>query len=753
MSITNKLLSAPGGWTYPYSIENSCIFDGASDYLEMTPGSSGDRKTYTFSFWCKRVVLGTTQYVFSILYDTNNIQWIALDSNDRLGWNDLYGGSYDCQKNTNQRFRDTGSWYHFVVAVDCANTSLKMYVNGEEVTDFVTDNDPSDHPTMVNYTATHCIGRYVGYDLYYFNGYLAEFNFIDGQALTPDSFGQTYNGVWVPKQYTVTYGTNGYYLDFSNASDLGADANGSNDWTENGITSDNQTTDSPTNNRSILNVLQCSTVAKIQDGALILSQTSTTAQWAAGTIQYPSSGVWAFEAIPSRNISDNIIGISTNDWTNANHLTSASVGQATGSMGYRNNGNFEDEGSAGAYGDTYTTSDVIGVVVDSDNGTLTFYKNGVSQGTAKTGLTASDWFPTISSKNSDTAVVFDEDSFTYTYGNAKGLKAKNLPDPGSKYYQGNVAFDDITWSGDDAYPRDIGGLEFQPDIIWTKTRDQTYDHTFMTSNMDATYYVEPSTNDMKAVKDDGIVAITSDGFTVGDNDSVWVRLNSSSYTYIAWCWKKDPNYGIDLVTYEGTGVAHSIAHNLNAVPEAIWVKNLDATNSWLNYHVSVGETKGYWFNSVNAPAVTSAYWNDTAPTSTHFTVGTNAAVNGNTNTIVACLFAPVEGFSKFGTYKSNNSDDGPFIYCGFRPKLVILKNTSTNYAWMIVSDGHNEYNVADNSFTIAGAIETVDSAAKQLDLLSNGFKCRDQSGSHNNSTNNISYMAFAECPFKIANAK
>jgi hypothetical protein len=254
------------------------------------------------------------------------------------------------------------------------------------------------------------------------------------------------------------------------------------------------------------------------------------------------------------------------------------------------------------------------------------------------------------------------------------------------------------------------------------------------------------------VVDDFVFA--SDGFTTGDD----TPFNVSGDDFVSWNWKEDPAYGFDIVSYTGDGLAsRTVSHSLGVVPELMLVKNRDQVAGWRCWHkdMAASPSTGYLgLDTSNAFAVNANVWDDTDPTSSVFTVDTQTNVNGSGDELIAYLFASVEGFSKVFSYTGNAAADGPFVYCGFRPRYVMLKNTTTTGNWWMVDTERNTYNVINtllvadlaNSEASLGALESIDS-------VSNGFKVRATYTGINGSGHNIVGIAFAEHPFKYANAR
>jgi hypothetical protein len=246
-----------------YDLTNSLRFNsGSSDYLNRTFGSAGNQKTMTISFWIKRSALSSANEIIS--QGSGSACHITFDSSNQIEMNlrnSVDGGS-NVFLITSQLFRDVSAWYHIVLALDttqATNTNrAKLYVNGTQVTTFGTTTYPSQNGNLFfNEASSMEIGKSVGGTSYY-NGYMSDVFFIDGQALTPSSFGETDfdTGIWKPKAYTGTYGTNGFYLQFKNSASLGTDSSGNgNTFTVNNLTSVDQSTDTPTNNFATMNSL------------------------------------------------------------------------------------------------------------------------------------------------------------------------------------------------------------------------------------------------------------------------------------------------------------------------------------------------------------------------------------------------------------------------------------------------------------------------------------------------------------------
>jgi hypothetical protein len=225
--------------------------------------------------------------------------------------------------------------------------------------------------------------------------------------------------------------------------------------------------------------------------------------------------------------------------------------------------------------------------------------------------------------------------------------------------------------------------------------------------------------------------------------------------WISWSWDESPISGMDIVSYSGTGVARTVPHNLGVPPKMIIAK---LTNSpgfqWPVYHSSLASASNYlWLNDATfGSRVDATFWG-TAPTSSVFSVGTNANVNNNTSPYIAYCFAEVDGFSKFGSYAGNSAVDGPFVYCGFRPRFIMIRRTDSGDAWIIKDTARSVYNGFDvEIYPASSAVEGGPYSPPIMDYLSNGFKLRSNTSASNGSGTYI-FAAFAESPFKYSRAR
>ena len=366
--------------------------DGSSDYLNKTFGSSGNRKLWTWSCWLKRTTNSTNDTTFAGYVDANNRLRFNFNPNSI----EIYGkiSGTEVSVITTQVFRDVSAWYHFVWVMDTAQGTasdrMKIYVNGEQITSFSSTTYPSQNAeSVINNNTGHFIGQR-GDNSTWLSGYLAECVFIDGQALDPTSFGEfdEDTGIWKPIDVSgLTFGTNGFYLDFENSGSLGNDKSGNgNNFTVNNLTSIDQTTDTPTNNFATFNPLSKNDAGTVtfSNGNLTTAHTGTDSRYTSYSTLAVTQGKWyaEFKYDASSGGSDMMVGIGDLPEVENLNRQGNRLGQAGNTVGYYSGDGFKYVGpsdTASAYGNTYTVGDIIGVALDLDNGYVYFSKNGVWQ--------------------------------------------------------------------------------------------------------------------------------------------------------------------------------------------------------------------------------------------------------------------------------------------------------------------------------------------------------------------------------------
>jgi hypothetical protein len=326
-------------------------------------------------------------------------------------------------------------------------------------------------------------------------------------------------------------------------------------------------------------------------------------------------------------------------------------------------------------------------------------------------------------------------------------------------------FNTVLYTGDGTTSNAITGVGFQPDLVWLKNRSAESSQLFQDSvrGKSGSNYLYLQGNDTAAEAaqgdGDGLNTIGADGFTVGyTNSAGW---NTSGNNYVSWNWLADntsgssntdgsitstvsanTTSGFSIVSYTGTGSAATVGHGLNAVPKMIITKRRNGGDSWSIYHAGIAsdaETDVIYFET-GAAFDNATFWNDTAPTSSVFSVGSASSANP----FIAYCFAEKKGFSKFGSYTGNGSTDGPFIYTGFKPAMVIAKRTNSTGNWRIRDNKRSPNNVITDVLYPNSSSATI--TEDNHDFLSNGFKVRTTGPENNASGGTFIYMAFAENP-------
>ena len=418
-----------------YEVLNSARFDDlAPDYLHRTPSSAGTRTKYTISVWLKRSNVDDETFIIAADNPNNNtadLLRFTVSGNTGTGTSDqlqyAFGKTIAGNLVTNAVFRDISAWYHVVVAVDTtqstASDRAKIYVNGSQVTSFATETYPAQNYTGdMTDAGLHRIAMDTTNTSHGFDGYMSEFVLIDGQQLTPSSFGETdtNSGIWKPKQISgLTFGTTGFYLEFQTASALGDDTSGNNnDWTSVNLTTTNQSADSPSNNWCTGNPLYVPTSAAPsdwEDGATVATNRNTTNNWGGEATFRMSSGKWYWEVKVGANMGN---GANFGIFTDGQHPYNG----GTGTAWYSNQGLKQIDSTTSSYGATYTDDDILSFAYDADNGILVAYKNGVSQGTLFSGGAGKIYVPSFGIANGSLQQDF------FNFGNSAATIASGNSD-------------------------------------------------------------------------------------------------------------------------------------------------------------------------------------------------------------------------------------------------------------------------------------------------------------------------------------
>ena len=741
MALHGNMMLAPAGGYSGYQIDQSMLLDGSTDYLSRTFSTPTSDKIMTWSLWVKNCEPDYGLYGNWAGYNTGvNFGLFGYDgTNNRFRF-----GQYNpttVSLISTSFYRDVSSWSHFVVAVDTtqatASDRVKVWHNGIQITDFDTATYPSLNQSMLwNSAINHAFGG--AYDsaggLYYpLDGYLAEVHFIDGTAYEATAFGEFYNGTtaWRPIQPSgLTYGTNGFYLPFTqDTPNLGVDYSGNgNDWTENG--SPVQSSDSPTVNYATLNPLDNNglAVGTLSNGNLDWSGSSVSGYGSSTIAMFNDTGKWYFEGSISSG-SRAMLGVYEQRST---AFTDNGVYWRQDGRCYLNNSSFVTNNS-------YTTSDVVGILFDTDTLEVTYYKNGSAESNTQTLSGDGPWIFHVG-KDTTTGttawtVDFGQNGFTHSLPtDAKALYAANLPDP--TITDPGEHFNAVGYTGDGSTSdRAITGVGFEGDLAWFKNRGAAASHVLIDRLRSGYPSLYPDLTNAE-LDEDEFVSFDSDGFTIKRNAS-YDRLNSNTFNFISWNWKAGgagvPNTdgtisstvsvnddaGFSIVSWTlGSTDNQTVGHGLSAAPEFMFLKNRDTVGGWTTYHkdnTTAPETDYLRLHATNATADSALPWNDTAPTNSVFTIGDASWFGSASDEMIMYCFRSIPGYSKVFSYTGNGSTDGPY-----------------------------------------GSLYADDSAAEgtstdRVDFSSNGLKVRDSNTLINGNTNTVVGIAFAENPFGGSN--
>ena len=787
----------------------------ASTYLTRTQ-TAGNRRTFTWSAWVKRGVISTRQTLLSAGTDGNDESYLRFDAGNYISIKESTGNSAEFNLDTSSVYRDPSAWYHIVFTVDTtqatASNRIKLYINGSQVTTWTNESYPAQNYEFrwnKNTQATY-LGLNVPAHQDIFDGYMSLVNFTDGYAYAASTFGSTStNGQWVYNlNPSVTYGTNGYVLKFTNASDLGEDFSGNNnDFTKTG--SGDKVNDSPANVFATWNTnIPMNSTMTMAKGNLEGKTGSNYAAASSNTwfsTMGVSSGKWYAEFKMTQNSASHgsLVGVSYDMSTNqrgsdANAQNFCQHSSMTSGWGYSNDGTWMNGATNTGFA-TYTTNDIIGIALDLDNSKIYWSKNGTYQNsgnpaTGSNGISIDankEYFFAISDTSLSNTFTFQANFgnpiYSIASGNADGNGEGNFEyAPPTNYLalctknisaeltlpigKGSSYFKNLKWDGDNT-TRNITGVGFAPDFVWIRSRNAGAGHSLFDKVRGASKQLssdgsgaEQTTNEYGFVTTFG-----SDGYTLTPgNQGAYAsgNVNMSGRNFIGWNWRAggsgssntdgsvtstvsvNTTAGFSIVSYTGTGSIATIGHGLGKVPAMMIVKRRSGSDDWTVYHQSLGEDLMMRLNTQDAQHGQGTIWNDTAPTSSVFTVSTDSKVNSSGQTYIAYIFADIEGYSKFGSYTGNgNQGGGAFIYTGFRPAFVMTKNTvEALTSWVMVDSARSPINPAYANI-MADSQDAENTSDYMQGLHSNGFKWDSASSWVNKAGQKYVYMAFAENPF------
>ena len=749
-------------FTNAFTVGNGALFAYENnEILKRTNSSGGNETKWTFSTWVKfndlsaQVIMGSNAPTISpALWITGNDLYFTLYNGDFYNG----GGSYVLNLQTTVEIVDTSQWMNIVAKYDStpstpSSSSIALYINGVQVTNFITETYPSQNQVAGWNSANEMlIGTAYNNHLTTQNlrAYLAETVNIDGLALEPSSFGQvdTSTGRWIPKDVSgLTFGTNGFYLNYANSSDVGNDVSGrNNDWTN--INTVTQVGDTPTVNSNVWNPSESGFSGGTFTNGNRTVQTGSS-QYAPAQAGLPiSSGKWYTEVVPTAKSSgDNFqIGI-TKGLTTANTQQLGSLANDVGYYGADGNLFYNGESGSGgqSYGASYDVNDVIGMAIDFDANTITFYKNGASQGAIT--------LPDTSTASTPYFIACNH----YDNSSNGTFLLRSL----SSDWTGTAPTDHLAIIQDNMPT----GESYQTAFSWIKNRDATDNHMLFDRVRGIYKDIHSNTQDAEVTNVNTLQRFLNGGVQVGND----VQVNTASESYVAWNWYMetagtgssntdgtinttstlvDTNLGMSISTYTGTGANATIGHGLGVVPEFFMVTRLDSGNDKMIYHSALGGTKNLVLNGTSTTTTNNTRWNNTDPTSSVISLGTTAAVNGSSATYICYAFAPSQ-FTAIGSYVGNGNANGSFVPTinslgvPIQPAWAIFKATDlAGRNWFMNDNKRNGNGNPIERYLMANSTAVDAEDTTPNDFVTGGIKARGSGTSYNNSGTTYIYLAF-----------
>ena len=791
-ALWNKPASVEGGGSEAHDgasdpVTRSLRFDGSA-YLSRSTGSTST--TWTLAFWVKRsTISGPSQAQYLATWGISGSAGEGLSfrgttdssNTDKLGfWN---GSSTTYSTGV---YRDPAAWAHICISVNSGTATV--YYNGESIISGVSG---------VQAWGSMRLGAWLNQNE--LEGYIADVYGVESSALDHTSFttSNSYGGI-KPASYSGALGTSGFHLLFENTSAIGEDDAGSNDFTASGLASTDIREDNPLKNHATWNPLikrsSTSNIFTYSEGNTVATYTGGVAHT---STTIASSGVhYAEFAFSGGTSSISGAGVVRARW-NGGHADS--YAHTYNGCYYGSSGTVRSPD--GSHSVTAVGSNRLGIAFDGANNKADFYS--VTSGGTMTllkSLTSSDSIDfdgsaTFTATSHDTGATSITGYFEAGewWGTAPSVgsttsTALNTSNLGTPTINPEEYFSAKTYTG--AGGSEEINLGFTPDLIWIKRRqDSGYYHGLYDSarGLSAGALVSNTTDSEDSTQ--RVASFDSDtgseGFTLAS--SHYSYTNTSGKNFVSWNWKESSSAGFDIVTYEGdsdsSGDSQNISHSLGVAPEMIIVKARDARayndyyheDNWYVWHKDLGTDSLVFLNS-NNNQMDYSYGSGYAPIrsvgASTFTVSNEEDgdyyanylnwgdpyeyYTGENERYVAYLFSGVEGFSKFGTYEGNNSTDGPFIYCGFRPSWIMTKRIDGSSSWAIIDAARDPHNDTDKTLASELSLpESSFSTSADFDILSSGFKIRhNTSYGYSNAADTHIFAAFSSSsPFKYANAR
>ena len=785
-------------------IGNSIWLNGSDDYLTKTPSSAGNRTRWTLAWWFQLNKVSTEMVFFSANTSTNEFR-IAFEATGQLMVQD---DNASMNMLTSALLRDVG-WYHCIVSYDSNESSasdrVKVYINGTQqtLTAGSAAEPSSGGETFWNNNQANEIGRRSRTTSVYMNAYMTQVCFLDADSIQNgdvavsdflDTFTFGTNGSqFIPKKdseiaaLASAAGTNSFCLDFAdssgtNAVNLGNDiSTKNNDYTPTNMSSANQSGNTPSNLYPVINIIDHSnnTLPTTSEGNLRSAGPGASRACMRTTIPIPTTGKWYWEA-KWNSVASARIG-----FAESNSRLLSNCGESALSWGIQNDGKLVNNNSEGSALFSWSTNDIIAMAYDADNSKFWFGRiasgttsvTWASSGNPETGANATvtsvptQITPALDTNTGDVSLFFPEEDWTLSskLSDFKEINSANLTTPED---QGIDYFNAVKYTGNGTAIGSGGnavtGAGFKPDWVWLKNRSAGDDHALYDIVRGVTKQLESNTGAAESTESEGLTTFGSDGFTVGSLDQV----NTNTENFISWNWLGSNTTSttspagtiastssvasaghFSVGTYTGQTDAGTVGHGLGGVAEMVIVWDKAFTNSIAVYHVGVAsdaETDYLLLNQKDAANDLATFWNDTAPNSEVFSVGTGNNTNGDGRAKSFLAFRSVPGVCKVGSYTGDGGSTAPpYVYLGFRPRFIMFKNATVARDWVITDTVRSPINPAElflfpNEEEAEAARGPASGSDYDIDLLADGFRPITGDSALNGTGNTIVYMAMAD---------
>lgn len=717
---------ADSGKARPDLIPNSA-WVGGNGFLQRGFGNPTSGTTGTWSWWEKNGARQAQKTYQTILFCDRNAgeMWRQTHDNPQHVWTEsyFYSGNHINGWSTWQNVRDNTGWRHIMIVYDTSNGNagdrIRWYVNGERAPKRNGADLSQNINMLFGQNNNHWIARQNTDHNNGWIGHLAQFAYVDGQALNPDKFGVfTDSGAWAPiKSPDVTnWGNNGFYLPFTDGNNMGRDDSGNgNNWSATNV---ELSEDSPSKNLNVFMPDVPTGNNTFSKGRLVFNGDNSTA----GTVgvHTRTGGKWYWEvrqtAQPSGIPVPNI-GVCNSDINGLNEQYMRGDGSGSWVIrGYNPNGKKRHNGSESDYAGTWRDNwYYIGVKLDLDNRQLSFTFNGADQGVAFSNLPDGFYIPEMAFTGGTAGMEFFPNATPPSgYKNLQYANITNeVDDPGSYFkvhaYTGNGG------------TQSVSGVGFSPDLVWIKNKtSNSANHYWYDTARGAAKTISSNLGDAEVLNKTGgwLQSFDGDGFTVNGNGN---NVNANNDPYIAYCFKKKAGF-FDIVTYTGNNSNRTISHNLGVKPAYMIIKNLSDNQPWGVYHRVQGAGWCGFLNQNGSWDQNSNYWNNTEPTASNFSLGSAGNLNKVNDKFVAYLFADCPGLCQVGQYRGNGWSNGPVCATSFHPGFFLLKRRDTNADWMMYDSVRRNYNLNTAKFSANYFSQNEEPGDVGFDFRANGFK-------------------------------